>query len=69
MIAKRQAMRMQIKELGKRMQLSALKEKWFEGADEGVYVVASEANGKLFEPLARVTAFVDEGAVPLLREG
>ena len=68
-IAKRQAMRMRIKEMDSRMRQSGLKEDWFEGADEGVYAVASEANGELFEQLARVAMFVDEGAVPLLREG
>ena len=68
-IAKRQAMRVQVKEMDSRMQQSGLKDRWFERADEGVYAVAAEANGELFEQLARAAAFIDDGAVPLLREG
>ena len=51
------------------MRQSGLKDRWFERADEGVYAVAAEANGELFEQLARAAAFIDDGAVPLLREG
>ena len=53
----------------KLMRESGLAADWFAMADAEVRRVADGANGEMFAQLCDVSGFVDNGAVPLLREG
>ena len=67
--ARREAMISQIEAGDKLMRESGLAADWFAMADAEVRRVADGANGEIFAQLSDVSGFVDNGAVPILREG
>ena len=59
----------QIEAADRKMRESGQAADWFAVADAAVRGVTDGANGELFQQLEKSTNFVDNGAVPQLREG
>ena len=59
----------QIEAADKKMRESGQAADWFAVADAAVRGVTDDANGEIFKQLEKLANFVDDGAVPQLREG